>query len=109
MPARLLCLSLLFTPLLSIAQPLNMSRDLVSKGIAASNMLPDSPALDSRPLFEAAVAYAVQNGIATVTADPGAYYFVTLRNSSTHALINSATNLTIDWRNSDLLFRSSNV
>src|SRR5262245_37565796 len=102
-------LALLFcAPLLLHSQPLNMSRDLVAKGIAAANMLPDSPGLDARPLFEAAIAYAGQNGIKTVTANPGTYYFLTQRNSNTHALI-TASNVTIDWQNSDLLFHFSNV
>jgi len=55
------------------------------------------------------VTFAGQNGIQTLLADPGAYYFLTLRNASTHVLLNAAANLTIDWQNSDLLFRSSNV
>ncbi len=42
-------------------------------------------------------------------ADPGTYYFLTQRNTSTHALISAATNLTIDWQNSDLFFHSSNI
>ena len=106
---RVLLLAIFSSCLLAQGQVLNMSRDLVAKGIAAANMTPDSPTLDARPLFEAAVVYAVKNGIATVIADPGAYYFLTLRNNTTHALINAATNLTIDWQNSDLLFHSSNV
>jgi uncharacterized protein (TIGR03437 family) len=109
MPPRSPLILLLFSPLLLPGQALNMSRDLVANGIAISNLAPDSPALDARPLFEAAVSYAVQNGIPTLTADPGAYYFLTLHNSSTHVLLNSATNLTIDWQNSNLLFHSSNV
>ncbi len=104
-----LLLVLLSTPLLIQAQVLNMSRDLVAKGIATSNILPDSPGLDTRPLFESAVAYAIQNKVQTLIADPGAYYFLTLRNSSTHALVTGAANLTIDWQNSDLLFHSSNT
>ena len=101
--------ALLAIPLLTRAQTLNMSHDLVAKGIAAANMPPDSPASDARPLFEAAVSYAVQNGIQALTADPGAYYFLTLRNASTHVLLSAARNLTIDWQNSDLLFHSSNA
>lgn len=101
--------ALILAPRLAAAQTLNMSHDLVAKGIASSNMTPNSPSLDSRPLFEAAVSYAAKNGITTVIADPGAYYFLTLRNSNTHALLNSASNLTIDWQNSDLSFQFSNV
>jgi uncharacterized protein (TIGR03437 family) len=94
---------------LAHGQILNMSRDLVAKGIASSNMAPDTPNLDARPLFEASVAYASQNHIATITADPGAYYFLTRRNASTHALLNAPANLMIDWQNSDLYFQFSNT
>jgi hypothetical protein len=37
---------------------LNLSHDLVTDGIASANMTPGQPALDSRPLLEAAVSYA---------------------------------------------------
>lgn len=88
---------------------LNMSRDLVANGIASSNMQPDSPSQDARPLFEKAVAYAVQNNIATVTADPGSYYFLSLHAGTTaHGYLNAVSNITIDWHNSDLYFASSN-
>jgi len=106
-PRHPICLLLLWVPL--GAQTLNMSRDLVAKGIATSNMIPDSPALDSRPLLEASAAYALANGISTLTADPGVYYFLSQNNANTHALINGAANLTIDWQHSDLMFHSSNI
>src|SRR5215471_6773399 len=108
MPRSLLLL-LLSIPLLVQGQVLNMSHDLVTKGIANTNLTPDSSSLDARPLFETAATYAVQNHISTLTADPGAYYFLTRRNSSTHALITAAANLTIDWQNSDLFFHFSNT
>jgi uncharacterized protein (TIGR03437 family) len=103
----LLFLLFLWAPL--HAQTLNMSHDLVTNGIASSNMIPDSPALDSRPLLEAAVAYASANAITTLTADPGAYYFLSYNNATAHALLNGAGNLTIDWQHSDLLFAFSNI
>ena len=71
---RTVCLCL--GPLSLLAQPastLNLTHDLIAKGIATSNMQPDSPKLDSRPLLEAAVAYAQKNNIATLIADRGAY------------------------------------
>ena len=106
--ALFVCLG--FLPACVIAQTtvLNLSHDLVANGIAASDMQPDSPKLDSRPLFDAAVAYAQKNGIATLTADRGAYYFLTLRNPQTHILLNGVSNLTIDFQNSDLYFQQSN-
>src|SRR5882724_3157245 len=68
---------------------LNMSHDLVPKGIAAQNLHPDTATLDARPLVEAAVAYASRNAIATVTADSGSYYFLTLHanGASQHVLL----------------------
>ena len=45
---------------------LNLSHDLVAKGIASQNMVPDSPGLDARPLFQP-----------TVTVDRGSYYLLT--------------------------------
>ncbi len=100
-----------FVSLTLAAQPsvLNLSHDLVSKGIAASNLQPNTPIQDARPLLEAAVAYASSNAITTLTADPGAYYFLSLHNANTHVFINAATNLTIDWQGSDLYFQYSNV
>ncbi len=88
---------------------LNLSHDLVGLGIASANMTPGQPTLDSRPLLEAAVTYASKNGIATVIADQGTYYFLTQRNANTHVLLNAASNLQLDFQNSDLLFKSSNV
>jgi uncharacterized protein (TIGR03437 family) len=88
---------------------LNMSQDLVANGIAASNLLPNSPSLDARPLFEAAAAYASANGIATLTANPGSYYFLTLHSAGQHVLLNAVSHLTIDWQNSDLYFAISNT
>ena len=83
---------------------LNLSHDLVPNGIAAQNMVPDSPATDAHPLFEAGLAYAVKNRIPTVTADRGAYYFLTLDTARVHALLNDVNNVTVDLGYSDLYF-----
>ncbi|HEX4135617.1 MAG TPA: hypothetical protein VHY84_13465 [Bryobacteraceae bacterium] len=88
---------------------LNLSHDLVANDIASANMTPGQPSLDSRPLLEAAIAYAGKNGVATLTADPGTYYFLSLHNANTHVFINGASNLTLDFQNSLLLFAFSNV
>lgn len=88
---------------------LNLSHDLVNDGIAAANMTPGEPSLDSRPLLEAAIAYAGTNGITNLIADPGAYYFLSLHNPNTHVLIDGASNMQVDFQNSDLLFAFSNV
>ena len=65
-----------------------MSQDLVARGIAASNLTPNTPALDATPLVEAAVAYASSNALTTLTADPGNYYF-----PSRPVLLNGTANL----------------
>jgi len=81
---------------------LNLSHDLVANGIAQQNMTPDAPSLDSRPLFQAGVAYASQNHIPTVTADRGSYYFLTQNSTYQHALLNAIANVTVDLQYSDL-------
>ncbi len=105
---RTICLALLAAGVAlaqTPAQTLNLSHDLISNGIASANMTPNQPALDSRPLIEAAIAYSQKNGVTTITADPGAYYFLTLHNNLTHILLNAVSNLTIDLQNSDLYFK----
>src|SRR5258708_38337515 len=42
----------------------NISQDLVQLGIASQNAVPNSPSLDTRPLLQAAIQYAADNGIA---------------------------------------------
>jgi len=111
---RFLTLPLLFSLLFSIgafaqSTTLNLSTDLVAHGIASANMQPGQPTLDSRPLLEAAATYAGKNGITTLIANPGDYYFLSQHNSNAHALFNTASNLTMDFQNSNLLFKSSNV
>jgi hypothetical protein len=50
---------------------LDLSKDLVADGIASSNMLPNVPTEDARPLFEEGIAYAFAHSIPTVTAERG--------------------------------------
>ncbi len=88
---------------------LNVSHDLVSRGIWPANMVPGNPQFNSRPPLEAAIAYASQNGITNVIADPGSYYFTTQRNANTHVLISGVSNLRLNFQNSDLYFKNSNV
>jgi len=91
-------------------QVLNLSHDLVTKGIATSNMTPNMPALDSRPLFVAGVAYAVANGIPAIVADQGSYYFLTLNSPYQHVYLDNITKpLTIDLNHSDLFFAHGNI
>ncbi len=86
---------------------LNVSHDLTTLKITTQNMTPNVAALDSQPLFTAAAAYARTNGISTITADPGSYYFLTSP-SGRDAYLNLAnlSNLTIDLAGSDLYFQS---
>ena len=72
-------------------------------------MTPGNPSLDSRPLLQAAIKYAIANSVANLIADPGAYYFLSLQNANTHVLISGASNLQLNFQNSDLLFAFSNV
>lgn len=106
-PRLLLCASLLVAlwPRSAGAQAiLNLSHDLVPLGIAASNMVPNQPALDAGPLLMQGVAYANGHGISTVVADPGTYYFLSLLGSNVHVQIANISNITIDFQGSDLIF-----
>jgi uncharacterized protein (TIGR03437 family) len=88
---------------------LNLSHDLTTDGVAKSNMVPNSPTLDSTPLFQAGVAYAIKNGFSTVTADRGSYYFLSQDIAEAHVYLQSISNLTIDLAYSDLYFANGNA
>ncbi len=89
---------------------LNLSHDLVANGIATQNMTPNMASLDSRPLFEAGVAYASKHGIPMVTADTGSYYFLTLRSGgNAHVQLNGISNVTVNLQYSDLYFAQRNI
>jgi len=75
-------------------------------------MTPDTPALDSRPLFQAGVVYANAHSIPLVTLDPGAYYLLTefpFANSlgflPEYLNFTNLDNLTIDLAGSDIYFK----
>jgi len=69
-------------------------------------MTPDDLALDSRPLLEAAAAYAQTHAVTLITADPGAYYFFTYHtNSGRYLNFTGLQNLTFDLAGSDLYFQ----
>ncbi len=72
-------------------------------------MTPGHPSIDSRPLLEAAATYAAANGITNLIADPGTYYFLSKHNANAHVLINGASNLQLNFQNSNLLFAFSNI
>lgn len=83
---------------------LNLSEDLVRLGIASSNMVPNQPSLDARPLLEQGVVYANNHSFSTVIADPGSYYFLSLGAPDRHVNLVGVSNLTIDLQGSDLYF-----
>jgi uncharacterized protein (TIGR03437 family) len=96
-------------PVWASAQELNLSRDLVAKGIAASNMTPNDPSLDARPLFQAGMAYASANHIQKVVADRGNYYFLSLNSPYQHVYLKAPTDITVDLDYSNLYFAHSNI
>jgi len=105
-----LILSLLIVPSLRAFQTgsaLDLSHDLVSLGIASQNLTPDSPNLDARPLFQAAIQYASSHAVTLITADRGSYYFLTPQLSDRYLQIANLRNLTIDLQGSDLYFKQS--
>jgi hypothetical protein len=89
------------------ADRINLSRDLVRLGIAAQNAAPDSPGLDARPLFQAALAYVVTHGIREITVDPGAYYFLTPEDSTTYLRFAGLADLDVDLAGSTVYFAGS--
>jgi len=86
---------------------INLSRDLVHLGIASANLLPDSPRLDARPLFQAALGYAKDHSIRRVTVDRGAYYFLTPQDTQTYLRFFAHSELTIDLADSTVYFASA--
>ncbi len=83
---------------------LNMSHDLVRLGIASQNMTPNTPLLDARPLFQAAINYVQSNPVQTLTLDTGAYYLLTNTQSNAVLLFWQLSNLTVDLAGSTLYF-----
>jgi hypothetical protein len=71
-----------------------------SRGIASSNVHPDSPTIDARPLFQAALEYAQSHLIHFITVDRGAYYFLTAQDSQSYLRLAGLSGLTIDLADS---------
>jgi uncharacterized protein (TIGR03437 family) len=90
---------------ISWAQPttINLSQDLVTLGIASSNMTPNQPTLDAGPLLTSAVQYATAHKVTNIIANPGTYYFLTTQPSGAHVVLTGASNLTIDFQGSSLI------
>jgi hypothetical protein len=86
------------------ASSINLSRDLVSLGIAGQNLSRNDPSLDARPLFEAALKYVRTHRVRTVTVDRGAYYFLTAQSSTAYIGIYGFSDLTVDLAGSTIYF-----
>lgn len=87
-------------------QDLNLSRDLARLGIAASDMEPDRPDLDSRPLFQAAVDYVRQHRVARVTLDPGSYYFLTTQTNGRYIYLANLEDVAFAFAGVHLVFKN---
>jgi hypothetical protein len=97
-------LALLSVGHLSAQTTLNASQDLVSRGAAMANLVPNQPALDAGPLLLAAIEFAKANSINRVIVDPGIYYFATLQYTDRHVNFYRANNMTLDLQGSELRF-----
>ncbi|MGA2183682.1 MAG: right-handed parallel beta-helix repeat-containing protein [Bryobacteraceae bacterium] len=104
--AVLLAISLCSNILANTAQ-INVSRDLVTLGIASQNLVPDNRNLDARPLFQAALDFALLHGIHRVVADRGAYYFLTPEAPDHYMSIEGYSDLTVDLQGSDVYMAAS--
>lgn len=82
----------------------NLSHDLVRLGISTSNLSPDSPNTDARPLFQAALLYAESHPIHRITVDHGAYYFLTPQDATAYLRLASLSDLTVDLDDSTVFF-----
>ncbi len=87
------------------AQVLNMSHDLTTLGIASQNMTPNNPALDSRPLFQAALNYIQGHTVQTLTVDAGNYYLLSATQGNAVVIAGNLSNLTIDLAGSTIFFK----
>jgi filamentous hemagglutinin family protein len=99
-----LCISLLATNTNADAATLNLSQDLVSLGIAATNMVPNRPSLDAGPLLTQGVEYAKAHQIGQVVADPGSYYFLSRACTWCHVQLFGVNDITIDLQGAELVF-----
>jgi Right handed beta helix region len=89
------------------ARTINLSHDLVKLGIASSNLSPDSPTTDARPLFQATLLYAQHHAVGAITVDHGAYYFLTPQDGQAYLRFSSLSNLTVDLADSAIHFATA--
>ncbi len=85
------------------AQELNLSKDLVRAGVG-SNMEPNRPDVDSRPVFQAAIEYVRRQGLTRVTLDPGDYYFLTTQANGRYIYIANLSDVTFAFPGVNLYF-----
>jgi hypothetical protein len=86
------------------SEVINLSLDLVRLGIAVNNLPPDSPSTDARPLFQAALQYAMSHPVRRMTADHDAYYFLTPQDATAYLRLKSLSDLTVDLADSTVYF-----
>jgi hypothetical protein len=86
------------------AATLNMSHDLTTLGIASQNLTPNQPALDARPLMQAAIQYLQSHPVQLLTLDKGNYYLLTNELSSAVLVFPNLSNMTIDLAGSTFYF-----
>ena len=86
---------------------INISQDLMNLGIAGKNAAPNNPSEDARPLLQAAIQYAIANGVAKIIADPGVYWFLTTQKTDRYLVLDSVTDLTIDFQGSDIYLKTN--
>lgn len=92
----LMAMSLASAPAPAQEGVINLSHDLVRLGIAATNAQADSPTIDSRPLFQAALTYAQSHPVNRITVDPGAYYLLTPQDTQAYLRLAGLSGVTID-------------
>lgn len=98
---------LVFTHARAERAEINLSESLVEVGIAERNLEPGEPAVDARRLFRAALDYARQRAIRRLTANPGAYYFLTTERPDRYVEIRDFEQLDVDLAGADLYFAQS--
>jgi hypothetical protein len=106
---KLQCLLIVICSFASFAaetqtRSINLSHDLVRLGIAPQNLPPNSPSVDARPLFQAALQYAGSHAIQLVTLDHGAYYFLTAQDTNAYLRFSALSDLTVDLVGSRIYF-----
>lgn len=96
-------------PSASPASSLNTSTDLTRLKIAEQNIVPGNKDLDAGPLLTAALAYASQNGIGTVSLPKGDYYFKSKNGGRAFVTLRELKNVVLEGNGSTFHFLSRNI